>query len=176
MVNQLLIYAQGNYRARRNKNQNGKFRKPYYSIQSVAAEGKVLDVCQEGEHPGSLIIWEGYAGQNQMFTLKQKGGHYFFVSKKDNLYLTAESDDDGAKVLARPKDKYNPAQKWMMDKRGDTEYIIYNSNGKALDVCEGKDDNGTQIILWEENGGKNQLWTLCDPKEITSSSSEQEDD
>lgn len=49
-------------RFRRTKNANGKFKKPYYSIQSVHAEGKVLDVAQDGDHKGSLILWDGYGG------------------------------------------------------------------------------------------------------------------
>ena len=55
---------------KRQKNPNGKYKKPYYSIRSVLS-GKVLDVAQDGPHQGSTIIWEGYGGDNQQFTLVQ---------------------------------------------------------------------------------------------------------
>ena len=82
---------------RRTDNANGKFRQPQYSVQSVHAEGKVLDVCQEGENPGSFmwIMWDGYAGENQMFTIKQKGPDVYFTCKKDKLYLTVDGPQDG---------------------------------------------------------------------------------
>lgn len=39
-------------------------------------------------------------------------------------------------------------------------YIIKTFNGKAVDVCEGKDSKGTPIIQWDYNGGKNQAWII----------------
>lgn len=161
-------------RFRRTKNANGKFKKPYYSIQSVHAEGKVLDVAQDGDHKGSLILWDGYGGQNQQFTIKQKGPFYYLKSKKDNRYLTVEGPHDGARIYASDKLK-SDNQKFTLDKRGDHEYVIYTFFGKCLDVHEGSKKNGATIVQWSENGGKNQLWTLCDPKNITSSSSELEE-
>jgi len=41
-----------------------------------------------------------------------------------------------------------------------------------LDVAGAGKKDGTQVVQWEFNGGKNQLWNFNDPKEITSSSSE----
>jgi hypothetical protein len=41
---------------KRQKNQNGKYKKMYYSIRSVHS-GKVLDVAQDGPHKGSTILW-----------------------------------------------------------------------------------------------------------------------
>lgn len=55
---------------KRTKNENGKYKKPYYSLRSVHAD-KVLDVAQDGPSVGTTIIWEGYAGENQCFTMVQ---------------------------------------------------------------------------------------------------------
>lgn len=41
---------------KRQKNQNGKYKKLYYSIRSVQS-GKVLDVAQDGPHKGTTILW-----------------------------------------------------------------------------------------------------------------------
>ena len=75
---------------KRTDNENGKYRKPYYSLTSVKAE-RVLDVAQDGDNQGTTILWDGYGGENQMFTLKQKGPDYYLKCKKDTLYLTVES-------------------------------------------------------------------------------------
>jgi len=55
---------------KRTKNADGKYKKPYYSIRGVHAN-KVVDVAQDGPNAGSLILWEGYAGENQQFTMIQ---------------------------------------------------------------------------------------------------------
>lgn len=41
-----------------------------------------------------------------------------------------------------------------------------------MDVSGAGKKDGTQVVQWDYNGGKNQLWNFNDPKEITSSSSE----
>ena len=156
---------------KRSKNQNGKFQKPYYAIQSAKAEGKVLDVCQDGQHPGTLVIWEGHGGENQQFTIKQKGPDYYLKCKKSRQYLTVDGPQDGARIYAAPKTKA-ANQRFRLDPRGDHEYVIYTGFNKVLDLKEGNKHNGTEIIQWEENGGSNQKWTLCNAKNITSSSSE----
>lgn len=55
---------------KKQKNQSGKYTKLYYSLRSVHS-GKVMDVAQDGPFKGSTILWEGYAGDNQSFTLVQ---------------------------------------------------------------------------------------------------------
>jgi hypothetical protein len=90
----------------RTKNPNGKYKKPYYSIVSKKA-GKVLDVAQDGQFQGSLIIWDGYAGENQQFTIIQDGNDFLIKCKKNNGYLTVESDMDGAKIFTYPQPGQN---------------------------------------------------------------------
>lgn len=55
---------------KKQKNQNGKYTKMYYSFRSVHS-GRVLDIAQDGAHQGHTIIWDGYGGANQCFTLVQ---------------------------------------------------------------------------------------------------------
>ncbi len=43
---------------------------------------------------------------------------------------------------------------------GKHAFYIRSHCGKALDVCEGKAQNGTKIIQWDYNGHKNQVWFL----------------
>ena len=44
----------------------------FYSIKSKHA-GRVLDVCQDADTKGMLIIYDNYSGPNQLFNLKQSG-------------------------------------------------------------------------------------------------------
>lgn len=82
----------------RQKNTNGKYKKPYYSIVSRKA-GRVIDLAQDGPHVGSLIIWDGYNGDNQAFTVIQNGPDYLIKCRKNKGYLTVESAADGARIF-----------------------------------------------------------------------------
>lgn len=72
----------------KHNNQNSKFQKPYYSITSKQA-GRVLDIAQSGPHQGTTIIYDGYNGDNQAFTLVQNGPDYFIKCRQGKGYLTA---------------------------------------------------------------------------------------
>lgn len=158
---------------KKQKNQSGKYTKLYYSFRSVLS-GKVLDVAQDGPFKGSTIIWEGYAGDNQCFTLVQEGPSFLIKCKQGGLYLTVESDANGAKLYLAPKSN-DPKQRFKIDeKKDEKDHIIYTFCGKALDVAGASKKDGAQVVQWEFNGGKNQLWNFNDPKEVTSSSSEQD--
>jgi hypothetical protein len=69
------------------KNQNGKYKRMFYSIRSVNS-GRVLDVAQDGPHQGSTILWDGYGGDNQQFTVIQDGPVYYIKCKKNDMFLT----------------------------------------------------------------------------------------
>jgi hypothetical protein len=100
----------------RQKNDNGKYKKPYYSLVSVKA-GKVLDIAQDGEHKGKSIIWDGYAGDNQSFTLAQEGPVYYIKCKQGGLYLTVEGPQNGASFYLSPKQKGNQNQQFKIDEK-----------------------------------------------------------
>jgi hypothetical protein len=152
------------------KNANGKFKKPFYSIVSKKA-GKVLDIAQDGPHQGSLIIWDGWAGENQSFTIIQDGPDYLIRCRKDGGFLTVESDADGARLFTAPQP--GPTSRFRFDetKPKSKEYIIYTFCGKTIDLWQGDKHNGTQVIQWTFNGNSNQIWYANDPKNLTSSSS-----
>lgn len=59
----------------------------YYSFRSVHS-GRVLDIAQDGPFKGSPILWDGYGGANQSFTLVQEGGNWLIKCKQNNQYLT----------------------------------------------------------------------------------------
>ena len=153
------------------KNADGKYKRPYYSLRSVHAD-KVLDIAQDGPYIGTAILWKGWGGDNQCFTIIQDGPDWYIKSKQTGNFLTVEGPNDGAKVFLAPKSG-QPNQKFRIDeKAGTKDHIIYTYCGKALDVLEWKKDDGARISQYTYSGEKNQLWNFCDPKNITSSSSD----
>ena len=132
---------------KKQKNTNGKYTKTYYSFRSVHS-GKVLDVAQDGPFKGSTIIWEGYAGANQCFTLVQENQNWLIKCKQGDLYLTVESDANGAKLHLAPKSS-DPKQRFRVDENKDSkDHFIYTFCGKVLDCAgQGKKD-GTQVVQW----------------------------
>jgi endo-1,4-beta-xylanase len=156
------------------KNENGKYTRQYYSFRSVLAD-RVLDIAQDGPFKGHGIIWDGYAGDNQSFTIIQEGPYWLIKCKQgENSYLTVESDANGAKLYLSPKSN-DQRQRFRIDEHKDSkDHFIYTFCGKVLDVAGQGKKNGTEVVQWDFNGGKNQQWNFCNPKEITSSSSEQD--
>lgn len=94
------------------KNENGKFTKPYYSLRNVRAD-RVLDVAQDGPNAGSTILWDGYAGENQQFTLVPEGDQFYIKCKKNGQFLTVENNSNGARVYTAPKSN-QPNQKFRI--------------------------------------------------------------
>lgn len=119
---------------KKQKNESGKYSRLYYSFRSVKS-GKVLDIAQDGPFKGSAIQWEGYAGDNQCFTLVQEGPNWLIKCKQGGNYLTVESDANGAKFFLAPKSN-DPRQRFKIDEKKDTkDHFIYTFCGKVLDVA-----------------------------------------
>lgn len=72
----------------------------YYTIKSKHS-GKVLDVCQDADTKGMLIIYDHYGGPNQLFTLHPSGVEVEIVSKQSGKCLTvaANSAKNGAPIF-----------------------------------------------------------------------------
>lgn len=60
----------------------------------------------------------------------------------------------------------------METSQGSKKYFIYTFCGKVIDLWQGQNQNGTQVVQWTFNGNSNQVWYLNDPKNLDSSSSE----
>lgn len=72
----------------------------FYTIKSKHA-GRVLDVCQDTETKGMLIIYDNFSGPNQLFNLKPSGVEVQIVSKQSGKSLTvaANSSKNGAPIF-----------------------------------------------------------------------------
>lgn len=49
---------------------------------------RVIDIAQDGPSKGTAIIWDGFNGDNQAFTIVQKNGDYFIKCRQYGAYLT----------------------------------------------------------------------------------------
>ena len=133
------------------QNANGKYRRPYYSIRSVHAD-KVLDIAQDGPNQGTSILWKGWGGDNQSFTLIQDGPDWYIRSKQGGLVLTVEGPNDGARLYLAPQNG-QPNQKFRIDEKpGSKDHIIYTYCGKVLDVLEWKKDDGARVSQFTYTG------------------------
>ncbi len=75
-----------------------------------------MDIAQDGPFKGTAVLWEGYAGDNQSFTLIQENASWLIKCKQNDQYLTVESDANGAKVYLSPKSK-DQKQRFRIDEK-----------------------------------------------------------
>jgi hypothetical protein len=114
----------------------------------------VLDV----ENNTNLIIFPAHGETNQIFSLiYTEDKEYFSIkSKSSNLVIS------GTHELIFELYTGAEAQLFSFDKISDIYgYIKHKSTKKVLDVCD-SGRNGTRIILWDLNGGNNQLFSFLE--------------
>lgn len=97
----------------RQKNANGKFTRAYYSLRNLNS-GRVLDIAQEGPYAKTAIQYDGYGGDNQSFGLVQQGPEYYIKCKQNNMFLTVESGQPGARIFLAPQSG-QPNQRFKID-------------------------------------------------------------
>lgn len=114
----------------------------------------VLDV----ENNKNLIIFPSHNEPNQLFSLiYTEDKEYFSIKSKCNDLVISETDG-----LCFEEYSGVDKQLFSFDKTSDTYgYIKHKSSKKVLDVFDfGRDL--TRIVLWELNGGNNQLFRFLE--------------
>lgn len=111
----------------------------YFTIASKSS-GRVLDLCQEGENKGKLIIYDSWGAQNQQFAIVHVSPlEVLLVNRQTGLCLTLanNSDKNGAVIVEEPPNNRN-SQRFRVQEisAGSGEYVIFTFSGKALDCCE----------------------------------------
>lgn len=104
---------------------------------------KVMDVCQDVDKKGMLIIYNHYGGPNQGFYIRSDGVSTNIISKQTGKYLTVagNSDKNGVPVFEEPHTGLD-GQKFRIQevnpgnyKNAESEVYIYTFCGKVLDCC-----------------------------------------
>ncbi len=160
MVSPIAIFAAQN---KENGNNEG-IENGLYVIESLVGKGKVLDVCGAEKTDGAkLHIWEKSKklsdSLNQIFYIdRNQDGSYVIVSLHAEMFLGTKGENKDVK-------QFNPSFrdncKWEVNVKGNNICELkLKSNKLSLDVCEGKDQNGTKLQLWESNNTKAQQFRL----------------
>ncbi|EAX95000.1 QXW lectin repeat family protein [Trichomonas vaginalis G3] len=100
---------------------------------------------------GQLIIWKYEKGlQNQFMIFKER-----MVNALSGHLLEPFSKEKGSIVVQ--DSVYKRQEKWHYY----PDMTIRNSAGYVLDVQGGRFEEGTPIILWNNNGSQQQKWIFC---------------
>jgi hypothetical protein len=135
----------------------------YFTIASKSS-GRVLDLCQDGDNKGKLIIYDSWGAQNQQFGIVHVSAlEVLLVNRMTGLCLTVanNSDKNGAVIVEEPPNN-RPSQRFRLQKISPSsgEYVVFTFSGKALDCCENETKNNTRIIQWDFHAKDNQKWLL----------------
>ena len=163
-------------------NNNGKNQKfnvsyaggGYYTITGVGS-GLVLDVSGNSKRTGANIIQytSGAGKDNQLWAIvANDDGSYTIVSKLAGLPITAASGAaKGSNAELGPMDYSSNQRFTFVDASpagnpnrpiADGTYVIESSlaPGIVLDVTGYSKKAGANVEIWNDNGGKNQQWTI----------------
>lgn len=119
---------------------------------------------QKKEDGANLQIWEASENLgnslNQLFYIdRNEDGSYSILSLHASKFLGVKEEEN------KEVKQYNPSFrdncKWEISAKNNDEYELkLKSSGLSLDVCEGKNQNGTRLHLWESNNTKAQRFRL----------------
>lgn len=143
-----------------------------YKILSCLDTSKAMDVTSltdEGKKlkKGQIIIWEYHGGPNQQFYIMPCGNKKVRIinaASGYSLQIPNNSTKDGSYTHVNPNNN-TPNEEFELieynkDKNKKEIYQIQTFCNKMLDCEDQKDSNGTRVIQWSNNGGKNQLWRI----------------
>ncbi len=133
----------------------------------VSADNPQVAVTVSGTSPksgaGVTVAAKSGAG-NQLFRIMPDGENYRIISvANENLYLTANSLSYRGSVGAW-ESSTSRAQTWKLEKQADGTWHIISTKNTAfmLDTNGATVKAGAACIMWTNNGGKTQKWTLLE--------------
>ena len=135
-----------------------------YSINSALGNNLRLDVTGAAATNGANIqIWSRNGDNNQKFTLKYDSstGYYTIYSTYSNRNLEATKNGaaDG-NVQINTINSSACYQKWLLLASGSNYKVVNSCARNVLDAANAKATAGTNVIVYSDNGGKNQLWQI----------------
>ena len=118
-------------------------------------------LCMDGSGsagPGAAVIqWECNGGANQVwYSSTDSRGRPTIVNAANGLCLDRHDDTRlGAKLIL-----WHCNSKWnqVFEGGGWGNPIVNTTTGYVVDVPGGTGEWGTQLIMWDRNGGANQGW------------------
>ena len=132
-----------------------------YRIQSALNSFKFVDVNGGSKANGTNVqIWDkNYSNAQKWYVTYMSNGYYKITSLVDLqkvLDVDFKGTTNGTNVSIF-SDTNSINQQWIIKDVGNGYYnIISNCNNLYLDVENSNISNGSNILLWQGNGGKNQ--------------------
>ncbi len=132
-----------------------------YRISSALNNNMFIDVNGASKANGTNVqLWYRNSSLAQKWYIEYLNNGYYKITSLVDLEKTMDVDYAGINSGTNVSiyQYYNSInQQWIIKDAGDGYfYIISNCNGLYLDVANGETSNGTNVLLWQHNGGKNQ--------------------
>ena len=134
-----------------------------YTIGSVSASGKVLNVRGGSKNQGTLV--EIYASDNkakQKFEFEYQGNGLYRIQAANSgkfVGVAGDSTKKSSKVGTFTRSD-SLAQLWYLVRSGSGYSILNAKSGLALDIYGGKTANGTNMIVYTSKGSTNQQFKI----------------
>ncbi|QHZ50946.1 putative mucin/carbohydrate-binding domain-containing protein [Paenibacillus larvae] len=133
-------------------------------VQIVTALNDKSVVDMSLETYGNVHLWEYHGGLNQKwrFIYDETKDAYQIKSVYDkDLVLAWNAIPNSKQVFATPN-QYKEEHYWLLEATGDGYYFVKNKKNPnlVLDVADSKTANGSEIIVYKQNNGKNQKFKL----------------
>ncbi|AQZ48296.1 thermophilic serine proteinase [Paenibacillus larvae subsp. larvae] len=109
-----------------------------------------------------VTLWSNHGGDNQKWKFVYDRDAYQIKSVSDkNLVLAWNVIPNSKQVFATPNE-YKEEHYWILEATRDGYYIIKNKKDPTLvlDVADYETENGSKIIVYKQNNGKNQKFKL----------------
>lgn len=142
----LMLAAQGGF--------NGAGR---YEIRNLKS-GKVLDLDRNDQT--TVIQFSSRNTDNQSWELQPAGSGYFYIRNMMNGYALEAGGNNNSAPLRGVPFNGSANQQWMIESGKDGNALIVNRNGRAIDVPDGTDRDGTRMQIYDRNGDSNQRFIL----------------
>jgi alpha-L-fucosidase len=114
--------------------------------------GLYMDAKGQGTKKGTdIIMWALNNGKNQQWSFEAGG---VIRNLHNGLVIDIRGGSGSDIHLWTYEAKTHQQWKW------DGAHIISLLNGQVLDVKGGSQKQGVEVLLWPNNGGKNQEWEL----------------
>ena len=135
-----------------------------YSIETVLAFGKVIDVPSANAYSGAILqSWESNGTDAQVWTISHDSAGYITVTHTDSgkvLDVCSGEAFQGASVQLWDSNG-TWAQKWIaVSADGGFKLLSAVNSDFALDVMSASKANGAKLWLYSDNGTVAQQWTV----------------
>lgn len=135
----------------------------YYTLASAIDDTEMLHPEKDSAGEGTgAELWDTSDLINEVYYFeKQEDGFFKIIHTASQLSLDVKdaSAESGAKLQHRTYDG-TKGQKWSVTADEEGYFTIASSLGTCLDCAGGAHENGTEILMIDDNGGLNQKWNL----------------